>query len=422
MIAGRVATFVVAGLILGGAAQAVSQETVRTGRLALIGADANVYIVDEGGALMALTSDAALDGGAVRRYQWPMWSRTGTLAFFAAQYDHQTSALSLEAWVTDPGTASRQIYQAPDETLAYAAWSPAACTPNGLCNAFAALIGRRGTDLFTVRLLSSDGAAPFDLGQGAPFYFDWLPDGSAQAWHRNDERIDRYDFDQAAVTSTIAADSGPFTAPAWSPTGDGSLLYVLEGHDPSTGSALVLDESGQQRTLASELAGFVSFAWSADGGAIAYRQDDAPVIVIDAQTGVEIARTPTVNVLAYFWSPNGRLLAYVTPDIAPGGSFSAKRQGVSVQRGHLAWSLLSLETNSAFRLVSFIPTSEQSYLFSYFQQFGLSHRVWSPDGTRIAYAGLDGHGEPNVHIIDVSAQALRADVIGPGLIAVWSYD
>lgn len=421
MIGGRAICLIVTSLIIGSAAQAIGQDATPAGRLALIGADGNVYVVTELGERTALTADASLEGGVVRRYQWPMWSRTGALGFFAAQFDHQTSALSLEAWVAQPGDAARQVYQAADETLAYAAWSPAPCAPNRSCQRFAALIGRRDTDVFTLRLLSAEGAPPQDLGQGAPFYFDWSPDGSAQAWHRNDERIDRYDFNQAAVISTIADVSGPFTAPAWSPAGDGSLLYVLVG-EPSTGSTLVLDRGGQRQMLATNLAGVVSFAWSPDGAAIAYQHEGAPVVVIDGQTGIEVARTPTVNVLAYFWSPNSQQLAYTTPDTLPAGAFSAKWSAAHIQRGHLAWSLLSLETNTAFRLVSFVPTSEQSYLFSYFQQFGVSHRVWSPDGTRIVYAGLDDDGEPTVYVVDIDAQTLQAEAIGPGLIAVWSYE
>jgi hypothetical protein len=118
-------------------------------------------------------------------------------------------------------------------------------------------------------------------------------------------------------------------------------------------------------------------------------------------------------------------LAYVTVDAPPEGSFSAKRASAPSQQGastRLLWSVLNVVDGSIQRAASFAPTRDQVYLLSYFDQFALSHRVWSPDGTRIAYGDLLTADQPVVQILDVNTPGSTPQTVAPGTIGIWSFN
>ena len=164
-----------------------------------------------------------------------------------------------------------------------------------------------------------------------------------------------------------------------------------------------------------------AFAWSADGRHIAWTDLVGPLVVVDAGTGREVARTPTTGVLAFFWSPTGDRLAYITANSTPAGSFSAKRTAQQNAPARLTWNLLTVADGAIQRAASFIPTNEQAYLLGYFGQFALSHRVWSPDGTRIVYGDMVTPNEPVIRVLDVSGPQPDVFTVGPGMLGVWSF-
>jgi TolB protein len=263
--------------------------------------------------------------------------------------------------------------------------------------------------------LVRDGAAPASraLGAGAPYYFSWSPSGEQMVWQRNNERIDLYTV-AADDVERLPALPGLFGAPAWSPVDDRLLLGVRAG--AATDIAIVNHD--EVETIVAGLEGPIAFAWSPDGNLIAYVDSTRALSVVDAVTG-QAAATANEEVIAFFWSPDGTRLAYLTLAVSE-GSFSAKPMRQQ-NAPALAWSVLEVASGRVQRFGSFVPTRAFVYLLNFFDQFGQSHRLWSPDSRYLLYAEMVSGISPVISVIDTANLSSAPLVVAEGSIGVWSY-
>jgi TolB protein len=123
------------------------------------------------------------------------------------------------------------------------------------------------------------------------------------------------------------------------------------------------------------------------------------------------------NVIAYFWSPDGSKLAYVTP---------------SPTTGMPRWMVLNIDDGERWPLVDFEPSSDQLTMFQFFDQYAYSHSLWSPDSQSIVFAGRLADGASSVsagantslqrsHIIVVGADPVpTTQTIANGTLGIWS--
>jgi Tol biopolymer transport system component len=120
------------------------------------------------------------------------------------------------------------------------------------------------------------------------------------------------------------------------------------------------------------------------------------------------------NVIAFFWSPDGTKLAYIT---------LAETEGV------LLWNVMDVETGVSQPLVEFLPSIDQLTVFQFFDQYAKSHTQWSPDGNSIVFAGrLAGNAVsastaqqvPDSIIVMAIASFFTVDTIGEDTLAFWS--
>src|SRR5512138_840517 len=100
----------------------------KSGLIAYLGTDGNMYVVDQGGGhLKKLTEDAVIPDnqtGPVLYYQFPTWSRDGSqLAFFGVKSDGtQTQSKVLVANMGD--NSVKEIFKSESEHPIYLNWSP----------------------------------------------------------------------------------------------------------------------------------------------------------------------------------------------------------------------------------------------------------------------------------------------------------
>ena len=120
------------------------------------------------------------------------------------------------------------------------------------------------------------------------------------------------------------------------------------------------------------------------------------------------------DVVAFFWSPDGRKLAYLTLNGAP---------------GVLRWNVLDVANGSRWPLVDFIPSDDQLTVVQFFDQYAHSHSVWSPDSTSLVFAGrtpgqaasASSRLQPADHIFVVTTIPLpSAYVVADGYLGFWS--
>ncbi len=407
-------------LILGSAPilaqdQAEDADASIAGTIAYIGADFNAYTIDlESGEPIQLTVDAGFTDDLLRYYQWPTWSRAGQLAIFGNLLT-ASGQTTTEIYVVDAEKEALLLYTGVNEVFNYAAWSPSS-------RDLAVLLSSVAQNNLIVQMVRGQNSVT--VGGGQPFYYSFSPDGAQMLLQRNNARLDIYDVEDAAITSTLEQRPGAFYAPAWSPVDD-RLLFGARGADERS-TDLVIAADDAITTLATGLVGPVYFSWAPDGASIAYSDRRGGVVVLDARTGETMMRGASSGVLAFFWSPDSTQIAYVTV-AAPPGSFSVRDAvdgRLSAQNQPppaLSWTVMEVASGDSQRYSSFVPSRDLIYLFTYFDQFAQSHSLWSPDSRYLVYSAIIEENRSVITVLDVSDQVGVPRVIADGLIGVWSY-
>jgi TolB protein len=392
-----------------------------SGMIAYIGADFNVYTAVPGeNNSHPLTRDAS----ASRRYQYPVWSNDGRLAYFCCDPSVMRRPVA-EVYISEPEDYSGElVYMAEREVFTYAYWSPKNCKTGDDCRDLAVLLGGN-RDGFKVELIRNTAAASSKqfTDTGAPFYFSWSPDGTEMLWHRNNTSVDIYNVESQTITPIPELIPGLFPAPMWSPVNDRLLVGVFNETDRTT--ELMTYDRDTQVTLQTGIRGQVAFNWSPDGQRIAYRTLDrngyGGLVVINAANGEVIARSDTENVLAFFWSPDSQKLVYAVFERRT-EVFDANNTLIAQDEDELqiAWIVFNPKTGESRRLLGFIPTREMIYLLTYFDQFAQSHRIWNPDSAHIVFSEIL-EGSPSVTILDTEDTNAVPFPLAEGIFGIWSY-
>ena len=126
-----------------------------------------------------------------------------------------------------------------------------------------------------------------------------------------------------------------------------------------------------------------------------------PLKLIDGAGGP--ARTlsrPDDHVTAFFWSPDGTRIAYLTHD----GAYDAT--------GPRAWHIVNIADGAVRDFDTFKPSASFAGLQIFFDAYTFSFSPWSPEGDRVAYGAEDG-----VYVLDVAAG--RASKVADGALGMW---
>lgn len=394
------------------------------GRIAYVGLDHNVYVLTPQTNAVAQLSDDATDD---LRYQWPTWSTDGRLAYFQSSFVNDFVSFMRGVYVSpDAQSESELVYRSGNDVFQYAYWSPSNCDASGTCRDLAVLLSSPEQGMFLE--LIRDGVTMEQnqtLLGGPPFYYSWSPDGQRMLWHRvEDERVrlEIYDVTDNTVLETLPQQPGFINAPGWSPVDD-RLLIGVRNTDNAGVTDLVISGHNEVTTLATELDGLVSFAWSPDGNRVAYRVADnnayGPLVVVDATTTETVTISPSEEVIAFFWSPDSQRIAYVTFANNPGAFNISNTQ--QQRDARLVWSVLDVSTGTTYTYGAFVPTGDMVYMLRFFDQFAQSHRIWSPDSRHIIYSEL-APGGPVISLVDGTEIDSVPFSIAEGLIGIWSFD
>jgi TolB protein len=317
--------------------------------------------------------------------RWPTWAPDASrLAFTRVLVGTGEDLLAAQLWsVAYDGSDLRKIWEAPDQEPIYFAWSPDGST--------IAMLVQTEEDLDLVLVDASGNQPPRKLAQGNPFYFAWSPDSKALLVHIGSTAGGASRPELAVVrlgspddVRSLGVPPGDFRTPGWSSDGR-KLAFVASGPDGVSTISLVSPEGGDITRLATTN-GQTAFILSPDGSRVAWASrsetdrlsyDGLEVVTADGRK-----RTRVTNdlVAAFFWSPDGRQLAYVTVD----PSASA-----------FVWLTADGEGNNVRRLGAFTPTAGEIRILAFFDQYAISHGAWSPDSAAVIYAvGQAGDQRP----------------------------
>ena len=373
-------------------------------RIAYVGYNFDIYtITPEGTDERRLTLQDGL-------YTWPIFSPNGdSVALSSFSADPPGSSKALYSVDISDNELTRLFKDAPGAGPAigpriphYGAWSP-----NSNYLAFLAM-GEQGLSLYIVpgsgeeeeRLVTS----------GSPLYLTWSGDSQSLLIH-NGEDLLRMDMDAPGRLLNLEAASSMYRSPAWSPVSDSIAFLESQG---SVETLYVARADGSKRKPVTRVQGTASFLWAPDGNRLAVGQSldtEDPFLqdvrVIDVETAEQrlLVERP---VMSFFWSPDGSKIAYVT---------------LSDDAAALQWRVVDSLTGEDSKVVDFQPSPDQLTLLAFFDQYALSHQVWSPDSRHLVFSGTltgDADEASQIFVVGVEAGALPR-ALARGFLATWSH-
>ena len=397
----------------------------KSGLIAYLGADGNMYVSDQaGGNLLQLTSDALIpqsQGDSYRLYQFPTWSQNGSqLAFMGVSgQGTQTESKLMIANVDDESVD--EIFTSETERPVYLYWSPDNENLSFISSNFT------GQNLI-LQSIPSQGGERTILDTGSPYYWSWAPDGRVMIVHAggaaasSPEHLAFLRMDENVTEHGLDSVPASFQSPAWSP--DGSRI-ALARESNNKNQIIVTDAAGENPEAIGTFTNKTAFAWSPDSKRIAYLDGiqalDAgtfgPMHVFDMGTSKEAVVDE--NVVAFFWSPSGEEIAYFILLQANADSSGAADPNAQPQFA-LRLHVLDVATGESRELFTYRPSDQFLNILPYFDQYHQSVTIWSPDNNNLVLSFLDSSGNPGIAIVAASGQ-LEPRLLAQGYLAVWSW-
>lgn len=403
----------------------------KSGLIAYLGTDGNMYVSDQGGGnLKQLTEDAVIpknQGEPVLYYQYPTWSRDGSqLAFIGLSADGDQTKSKLMVANIDNDSVN-EIYASESEHPIYLNWAP----DNANVGFISTNVSGQNIILQSVPAQGGDRTI---LDTGSPYYWSWAPDGSVMIVHAggastsSPEHIAFLNVKSKPFTE-LGLDSTPgaFQAPAWSP--DGSHIAIAQTSDKEN-EVIMTDAAGENPKKIGTFTNKTAFAWSSDSTHLAYIDGeqalDAGTIgslhVVDVETSKESVED--ANVIAFFWSPSGEEIAYfvLLQTQADSGSGSGDSGGSNQTTPQFVLELhvLNVTNGESRELFTYRPTQQFLSVLPYFDQYHQSATIWSPDNNNLVLSFLDNSGNPGIAVVAASGQ-LEPRLLAEGYLAFWSW-
>lgn len=395
----------------------------KSGLIAYIGVDGNMYISDQGGRkLNQVTDDASISqeqAAPFRYYQFPAWSKDGSrVAFVGLGIEGETTETDMFVYDLDEETITN-VYASQSEFPFYLNWSP-----DNASVGFISTTARR--DGIILKSAPAAGGEARILDTGSPYYWSWSPDGSVLIAHAGGG-----DSSSPAHLSFLRVDSGiteyaldfspaSFQAPAWSP--DGNFIALTRAAN-GRNEIVVTDRTGANPKTIGTFTAKTAFAWSFDSAKLAYLNADQTLSdgtvgdlhIHDLATSEEFVLND--NVIAFFWSPDGKEIAYfILIPIAPEEGSEDTTQQYAVK-----FNILDVVKKESRELLTYRPTEQFLGILPYFDQYHQSVTIWSPDSNNLVISFLNSDGTPSIAIVPASG-TLEPRLLTQGYIAFWSWE
>jgi WD40 repeat protein len=407
-----------------------------------------IAVVDDSGALSTMDDG----GGSLVRYPapgvvfgFPAWSPDGSRIAVVGESVRDTAIYVFgvpkgNVRYPDPIPKPIVIYRSADRPPFYLYW-----TPKGDAVTFLASepVG------ISLRIAPADGSAPLDgsgpraiIRRGQPLYFDWV---------KADRLLLHVGIGPEAFVGEVGLD-GASVRPALPGTGDFRaasvsrdgryLAYVRSKTDES--SELVVASPDGKTSHELPFFGPAAFAFDPTGDTLAAIAAEAPVgpglgvpigplRLINAGTGT-VRTLLDRSVVAFFWSPDGKSIAAIclaepgddqvtagaevvlaraaVPRPSTGGAVQAP--GIVVRLTFADMSTGLVGPDRVVRLADHFV----GQLLAYFDQYALSHSLWSPDSASILLPLVDASGRDQIVVVPADGSAPRP--IAGGAKGFWS--
>ncbi|MFC1464450.1 MAG: hypothetical protein ACFLMY_06350 [Candidatus Brachytrichaceae bacterium NZ_4S206] len=399
-------------------------------------------------------------------FQFPAWSPDGRRVAAVGSAPDRAGVFVFEDRAGDTlyPAPPHAIYESDREAPVYVFWSP-----DGQHLSF--ITNRPEEQSLGLHVAPVIDAASSDFGQapsrlvatGRPCFWDWSADGKRILLHtglasEDDSQLKFIDpFNPASGNASIAR-PGLFQAPGIARSG---RFWAFGQVNRAGELQLVVDGRSSNNRMLVPHHGVAAMSWSPTRDQLAYisptepvRTYYGPLRLLDATTGKVTLLTDDI-VLAFFWSPDGRHIAYFTlahiaehvrHNVLPNADAAARDGGFwngaagesehetdeaeseETTEARALWFnlwVVDLEQNEHRLVTTFEPVEAfVNYFLPFFDQYALSHRIWSPDSDAVvlpmAKRDVDGGERAIVYVVPVRRRGGSPRPIAEGSMAFWS--
>ncbi len=373
-------------------------------RLAVVGTDRQLHQVRLDGSSTQLTLSLAdnplLLWGSPdlpeASWSWPTWSPDGQrLACFELSSGDDIVGPARVHVLENDGVCQHHLLELTAQLPIYLCWRP---DGHGL-----AVLMQQGDELVLGYVAMDELGKLRVIEEGVPLFFAWGPDRRRLLVHSatgQHSRVAVRDSEGRLPDQVLPQPPGDYCAPVVvgqrvvhverCPGANVLLSTDLEGENPRR--LLEFEGLGALVPVGTEE---VIFAAAPEGEGNPYRG----ATMVNIGTGAT-TRLHDEDSLAFIWSPEGQQLLYAR--IEPNDSC-------------LSWC--SVRPNeSTVTHCRFVPSREMLFYLHFFDQFVHSHRLISPDGRHLVYAGHAANavsGPPRIFVKDLrTEQGPRALIDG----------
>jgi TolB protein len=396
-------------------------------------------------------------------FQFPAWSPDGQrVAAVGGTFD-RAGVFVFEDAANDTARLDPPpaIYESDRDAPVYVFWSPDSQHLSFITNR----VEEKSLGLHVASVVGTSPAARGEatsrlVATGRPCFWDWSADGKRILLHtglasEEDSQLKFIDpFNPASGNASLAR-PGLFQAPGIARSG---RFWAFGQINRAGELQLVVDGRSTPKRMLVPHHGIAAMSWSPAHDQLAYisptepvRTYYGPLRLLDATTGKVRVLTDDI-VLAFFWSPDGRHIAYFTianiaeyvqhnilpnPDAAvhDGGFWNRDEAGQerdpeqeeTEEERTLRFNLWSVDIEQGEHrlIVTFEPVDTfVNHLLPFFDQYALSHRIWSPDSDAIVLpmmaGGDEGNERADIYVVPMSRRGGPPRPIAEGTMAFWS--
>lgn len=379
-------------------------------------------------------------------FEFPAWAPDGT-SFAAIGRSAQSAGLYVFEARTQ-GQLPRDpviVYDSVEQPPFYLYWAPGSQQVSFLTSEAQEL---------ALRIAPADGrAAAVTIREGAPIYWDFIDAGrllvhegaAGPGGFLGEVAVD------GSVTGTLGGPPGVYRAPASSLAGVRAFVEIGDGQDgDGPTSDLVVEPLGGGGASRVQIFGPAALTFSAHGDQLAFIAADRPGLddfplpvgplrVLDVASG-QVRTLVDGRVVAFFWSSNGKAIAALGVDgtndgvtearydpLGPGGAVTLAHAGESAGDSVEAAAGVRLRLTFVNAVTGSIVSQRlvrMSELFvnqvlPFFDQYALSHRVWSPDLSAVV---LPIVSEDDVtELVAIPADGSEPRAVGTAEMGFWSH-
>lgn len=396
-------------------------------RIAIIDVEGQLATIDPNGRALRPLSN----GGYF--YQFPAWSPDGqSIAVIGTE--ERRGGIFIADEPHQPYSGVRSIYESQRQQPFYLYWSP-----DSRQITFAANHPREGIGLHIVPAGGGSSVSRL-LDVGRPYFWAWGEDNQSLFVHSGGGdakgRLAFMDRPFEYVGENIAS-PGHFQTPGISPSGK---YWAFAAVNQMGTAEVIIEGSNTHRRIKIEHEGAAILSWSRtqDVLAVISPSVETPhfygmLRLINPDSG-NIQTLTDDTVVAFFWSPNGKKIAYFTLTHETESQDGAG-QMLRIQEGYARGRQLPEQNNPAdvwLDLNVVDLRSERSELITpfrpnpiflnqylpFFDQYALSHRIWSPDSKSLVLPVL-ANGNELIAVVPIDGVTPPLP-IAEGIMASWS--